>query len=382
MKQLLNLARLIFTILSNFFFLLLSPILHKSKNTIVIGGWFGKNFFDNSKALFEELNSDYNFNAYYFTRNKILYIELKKKYDNILYYYSLKSIYVHLIAKYHIIDQSPEDLLGLLSVGAKRIQLWHGYPFKKIKLLRKSQYPNCYYRLIRIICSKGFWNNSYVLSGTEQSSGRYAKAFGVSRNKIIISSSPRTRTLFKQDITDRNTKIKKILYAPTFRDKKVFSTKFLDLDDMNSFLEENGLKMDLKLHYADSLNYFNNSKYENIDILSQTIDMYEIIPNYDLIISDYSSVFLDFMIQNKPIILYTFDLEYYSKEDRGFISDFSEVLPSYQISSFKDLLNRISELIVTEFNPNKEYVNLKNTLVGEVYDISNLIEFLRTGKNS
>ena len=66
----------------------------------------------------------------------------------------------------------------------------------------------------------------------------------------------------------------------------------------------------------------------------------------DLLVTDYSSIWIDFLLLRKPIIIYTPDLETYAKE-HGFIHDFRDSIPSEPLLSFEQLMSSIENSITT-----------------------------------
>ena len=54
------------------------------------------------------------------------------------------------------------------------------------------------------------------------------------------------------------------------------------------------------------------------------LTIYHIMDAFDVLVTDYSSVYVDFLLLNKPIIFSCPDIEVY-KRDRGFIVDDPEM---------------------------------------------------------
>jgi len=82
------------------------------------------------------------------------------------------------------------------------------------------------------------------------------------------------------------------------------------LEKLNDFLK--------KLNYVFIIKSHQNSenilkiKYSNIiDISKNNIDSQELMKYSDLMITDYSSIFIDFMLLNRPILFYAYDYEKY-----------------------------------------------------------------------
>lgn len=130
---------IILKILFNILLSILSAVIPKSKKYVVVGGWYGKRYADNSRYMYEYLCSHKKelgiSNVFWYTRSERIRDDLLNQGKEVLFGYSIKSIYWHLRSKVHIIDQNPRDILGFLSVGCIRINLWHGTPLKRFGYL-------------------------------------------------------------------------------------------------------------------------------------------------------------------------------------------------------------------------------------------------------
>ena len=115
-----------------------------------------------------------------------------------------------------------------------------------------------------------------------------------------------------------------IFYAPTFRKAGAIPLPF----DPNKLLESlnNEYVIITKLHYLNHL----NKQYDNVIDCTSYSDIADLMKISDILISDYSSLVLDFALLNKPIILFQYDYEEYMKQ-RGVYFDFGDYLPPEQI---------------------------------------------------
>ena len=164
---------------------------------------------------------------------------------------------------------------------------------------------------------------------------------------------------FKYPIAE-NKKI--VLYAPTFRDNpednNVFN--FLDLEKFNKELGEDYILV-LRLHpkikkfFKDKIEV--NQKYVDC---SDFKNEQELLLISDILISDYSSIMIEFALLNKPIIFFTYDYDTYMSKDRGFYFDFKKNVPGPVVYTTDELIaevknndfdkNKISEFRKTQFN--------------------------------
>ena len=170
-----------------------------NKHKIIIGGWFGKRFADNSKALYLYLSQNkgkYNLEkVIYATRSIEIYEELcKQGFDTVLIG-TKKSIFEHLTSGIHIIDNHYTDLDAYYSIFAKRVDLWHGFAVKKIGLF-DSNYSfsiklNEAILMVKNSIKPGNWQERYLLSTSVWQKSIHMLSFGCPENKTIIGTYPR-----------------------------------------------------------------------------------------------------------------------------------------------------------------------------------------------
>jgi CDP-glycerol glycerophosphotransferase len=334
----------IFIIISNLIILLISFFIPKSKKIWLMGGWFGQRFADNSRYFFLYLNDNKKKfgidKVIWITRNDDILKQLRKKGFEAYNAWELKSIWYHFRAKIHIIDQSQYDINPSFSIRSVRINLWHGFPLKKIGTytkrnnIRKRGYIKNKLKEIKEryninFDSPGLWSKHYLLATSQFSAKILGNAFNVPKEKILIASYPRNDVFFNDNfenyLMDKEDNILKMVkeskkknmlilsYFPTFRDNKatyLFGSKNEDeLSNFFDFLEEENILLISKFHFVDQKNckIFNNCS--NIFInLPPEIDIYLILKYTDILITDYSSVYFDFLLCNKPINFYPYDL--------------------------------------------------------------------------
>lgn len=214
------------------------------------------------------------------------------------------------------------------------IQLWHGTPIKGVSYMSKYISQNTEMNHIA-------WTNfSYIISTSQTFNTLLNSCYGIDGNKYQVLGSPRNDFLFNSDNKELISRIFKkdlcdikiIFYMPTFRNtiygekngESIVTLNHLPveiLQDLDKFLETNQTIMLMKLHPQENyaLPDFQNIKLLTEDLLVQhEIDLYEVLGCADILITDYSSVYFDFLLLNKPIIFYVPDLEVYEK-DRGFL---------------------------------------------------------------
>ena len=79
----------------------------------------------------------------------------------------------------------------------------------------------------------------------------------------------------------------------------------------------------------------------------------------DILITDYSSICMDFAIQNKPVYFYAFDLERYEKE-RAFYFDYESYVPGPVAKDFQTLLNLLNSNVSETYRLRRNDFNYAN----------------------
>lgn len=184
------------------------------------------------------------------------------------------------------------------------IDLWHGFPTKKAGLLLGKKNTLVY--------------TDYIISYSDFCTTLQNARFGLPINKYIVLGAPRNDFLFEQPQNPFNTNYKKYLfYAPTWNQS--INNNFLDfgligfnIEGFNSFLKQNDYLLVWKIHpnddYDNHLINQENHKLSHIFIVNDqqlsmwNLDFYQLLPLSDLLITDYSSVYADYLLLDKPII--------------------------------------------------------------------------------
>ncbi len=225
-------------------------------------------------------------------------------------------------------------------------QLWHAEGvFKRFGL--HIEQPDA----VRKLEIDGNKKLTYVVCSSEQVADIYAEAFGVFRYKVLPLGAPRVDEFFKKvneerlrtafDRTYPECRGKRlVLYAPTFRDDRADDRQLLDSIDIKAFNDRFGdtSRLLIRLHpqvhtsKADLTGATDVSGYEKLNDLMRICD---------IMITDYSSICMDFALLEKPIYFYAFDLEKYTA-DRAFYEDYETYVPGPVAKDFQTLLNLIN----------------------------------------
>lgn len=225
----------------------------------------------------------------------------------------------------------------------------------------------------------------YILCASVVAKRIKSITYHAKENQMIILGSPRNDLLTRKtdiaslipDYADE----KIILCMTTFRqsvgnwnDSNMLDTYSLnvvhseeELEALNVFLLQNNSILIVKIHHLQNTNFLKNTNLSNIfylkdsDLASCGMQLYELLGNSDILLTDYSSVFYDYLLLNRPIGFLVGDLKQYT---RGFcVENPLEAMPGEKIFNFNQLL----EFITRCFEDDDNYRNIREKLCNEVH---------------
>ncbi|MBQ9166207.1 MAG: CDP-glycerol glycerophosphotransferase family protein [Oscillospiraceae bacterium] len=247
-------------------------------------------------------------------------------------------------AKYIITNSMPMGIIKLRP-GQKLIETWHGTPLKRLgcdievdsnSINTKEEIHDRYRQRVQQM--------THFLSPSDFYTEKLTSAFDLkgagSKVQMIQQGYPRNDFLTKytqEDVKRIKESLgvpldkKVILYAPTFRDnqklERAYSYSFtleMDFDHLLETLGEEYVVL-FRPHYFVA-SQFDFKKYEGkVYDVSKVDDVNEMYVISDMLITDYSSVFFDYAILKRPILLFMYDLELYQGQLRDFYIDLKEL---------------------------------------------------------
>ena len=243
--------------------------------------------------------------------------------------------------------------LNLLLSRQEKIQMWHGVPLKRLNRLFGITYD-------WMISTSDYVNESSLKDVID------AKNYinlGYPRNDLLLKDhNERDLVLCDRKLYDRaknaftNEKEKIIVYMPTHRESatsigKAPSTLMpLDFESLNTFCSENNFWMVVKLHpfvMQFQSDFSPPEGYSNVYFHSAQGDIYPLLKYTDLLITDYSSIYFDFLLLDRPIVFFDYDFDEYSSNMGGFVYDYEENAPGLKVKTQKDLQDAV-ELSLNE----------------------------------
>lgn len=363
MKQAINIG--IGTLLFPFVFLF-CHIIGRKANCWIFGAWRGNKYSDNSKALFEYiLENEKEISPVWITKNKAVYTELAAKKYPVLMNNSLKAIYYMLRAGFSFGSLSATtDVFGdksYLGYGIKGFYLTHGMPSKHSgydepqMYRKKEQIEGSQSLSVKLYFSVFPQKNPkklYSISTSDFFVSFLESATLTPAKNIFVTGTPRLDILFSQKKDEYIAGIRKkfptakiVIYMPTFRDSydggkpfKPFEQFGFDKQKFTRILEQHDYVFLNKGHYWDGLLSEQEFSDRFINVIDNPLlDIYSIIKDSDILVTDYSSIYFDFLPLMKPVILTPFDFDTFIKNNRGYYFNYLKELPSIKAFNWNEV---------------------------------------------
>lgn len=331
------------------------------RNIWLIGGHSGDIYNDNSKFFYEYMLKEHKEVEIYWVINKDSKVFdkvpgkklIRGSVENYLYYYNSKAI---------IFSHSPSADIAPYNFAVPILNCFHKKPVKvylnhgTISFKKRKPMNGRFKKLIDDLLK------SYDIStaSSEFEKDVMVNDWSMSEDSVCIVGNARYDNL----PTDEKSETRDILYTPTWRDWIKFNSgKFTDTDyfknimdflndeKLNNVLEEKNINIKFYMHHL--MHEFIDDIKENITgkriiFLDKGVTLASEIRKSAANITDYSSVAIDFLYMNRPILFYQFDVEEYIKKVDSYIDLKSEMFGSLAYNS-NEAVNKLIDIIENDF---------------------------------
>lgn len=254
--------------------------------------------------------------------------------------------------------------------GQVNVQLWHGIPLKRMGIMANNtryrdnkRNEKLWHKTADIVTSSSDLYESLMSACMAIESGKYRK-LGFPRLDLLKNPVITKAELLK-DLFDKEDAQAQIgIYMPTFRyeldDKSVmeqikegnfFAFKDFDGEELNDELKKRHQYLIVKLHpyemrlFANFKNKYSNIAFLNNDYLfDNNYDLYELLGDTDFLMTDFSSIYFDYLHLNKPIVFVTNFLGQYEKTRGLLMGPYSEITPGINVNSQRELVAKLDQL--------------------------------------
>lgn len=342
-------------------------------NKLWVFGSYKNSFTDNSKYLFihvTEKNPE--IRAVWITSDNTVIETIRAAGGIAFQRWSLQGVLSVLRARHWFVSAYVSDINAHLSRGANLVNLWHGVPLKKIEfdiengpLARVFHSPTFLEK--NLFHAPIFRTPDYVLSTSSfVTANSFAPAFRISQDKCLEFGYPRLDPLTWDDTEEQQwlakwgtssilalkAKAKQFdhlyVYMPTWRDANpnFLSEAGFDFVTLNRDLQKKNALLILKLHAATPSGSLKMVEgFSNILAMNPHDDIYPLLSKTTALITDYSSIYVDYLMLDRPICFYIFDLEQYLSASRGFYYPYEEMTPGVKMRTPAE----VSEFMVTDY---------------------------------
>lgn len=331
---------------------LLSNLIPRSESIFVFASY--PDFSDNSYAMYRYLKEKHG------DRCKYIWIfenpESLKKFPgvNACKKYSLLSFYYFARARNVFFTHGLYSFVHLRSKD-KIVNLWHGMPLKVIGLMDKNGGGTDPTRADYLIATSPFFQD--IMSKSFNNIDiKHTLHTGQPRNDMLFSPT----TFFKARNIDTASYNSIGIWLPTYRcsiigdirsdgtynDNGISFLGMEELTRLDNWLHKEKRLLIVKLHPMDALQKVDFGEFRNLLIIKPqdfTEQLYPLLGACDYLLTDYSSVWIDYCILKRPIGFVMDDIAQY-RESRGFTIDrIEEKLPGTIIDTYDKLTAFISQ---------------------------------------
>ncbi|RJL23620.1 bifunctional glycosyltransferase/CDP-glycerol:glycerophosphate glycerophosphotransferase [Bailinhaonella thermotolerans] len=256
----------------------------------------------------------------------------------------------------HVISNDNQPDWYVKRPGQTYVQTWHGTPLKRVghdigtvRFATGSDY------LRRFSLEVAKWD--LLVSPNAFSTPIFQRAFRYG-GAVLESGYPRNDPLHREEGREETADRvlarlglpegkRVVLYAPTWRDDRGAGggryrlDVHLDLDRARRTLgEDHVLLVRGHLHTANALPEDATGFVRDV---TRYPDVTELLLITDVLVTDYSSLMFDFAGTGRPMVFYTYDLEHYRDDLRGFYFDLESEAPGPLVRTGDELIDALRE---------------------------------------
>ena len=348
--------------LFRYFLFVLDRFFPKRENMLLFPVRNRQEFRDNLRFFHESASQNPKFDCVI-----LCYQKGKWNREGVIFFHSLKGILAWLGARMIVIHHGRGDIPFSSSINFRRrklINLWHCIPVKGIgytardKDERKLEQEFKTYKAI--ICS----------SKLDQLATQ--KSFRLPKHRVWVTGLPRNDMLLREendlpsDLQEESAWLhgklqgrRMVLYLPTWRE---------ELEDFTEFTREQCHKLGEMLKRHDAV--FCVKKHPNTQALifdgMEVLDISKspcrevgtLLRHAHTLVTDYSSVWIDYLLLDRPVVSYCYDLESYMK-NRGLLYNYEYIFPGKLNLTFESFLAELQKAITDTGIPSKKQLRVK-----------------------
>ncbi|QDY65069.1 glycosyltransferase [Glutamicibacter halophytocola] len=329
-----------------------------SQGSVLYESYFGSQISCNPLAIYKHLISakEYQGLTHYWVVNEQTEIpEIVKNHEQTIVVKRGSRLFLKLLATSEVlINNVTFPHYFTRRDGQKYLNTWHGTPLKTLGKDIQTGFME------HANVSRNFMQATHLLAPNEHTEHVLVNRYdveGLFTGQVVRTGTPRIDEILGAD-SEKTAAIrdslgihpdqKIVFYAPTWRGS--LDTKYFDTDALLETLSTLNSRDDVALIFR--AHHMTEKLLEGLDIdaiiAPQGISSNALLTVSDVLVTDYSSIFFDYLALNRPIIYHVPDLDEY-KAERGLYLDLNE-LPGY-VSRNRDELEEAMERALTDGTP-------------------------------
>ncbi|OAK67683.1 CDP-glycerol:glycerophosphate glycerophosphotransferase [Lederbergia galactosidilytica] len=351
------------------------------ENTILYESRDGKSMTDSPYAMFRYMLEHPEFQHYTHIwsiedeRALEPIIARYKKYSNVRFVKRHSRAYLQALATCaYLVNNSTFPSYYLAKAGQIYVNTWHGTPLKKMGYDIPGD-PSHSQNVVR-----NFLSSDYILSPNSHTTNVFLNSFklaGLYNGELLEEGYPRidwTVNGHLQEVCDRLREIglavdtgkQTVLYAPTWKGTDVGNVNDDVLQihaDIQTLVKKYGVQYNFLIKVHPFL-FEEAGKYPDIQdyLVPDYVDTNELLAAVDVLITDYSSIFFDFLVTDKPILFYTWDLDVYNEERGQYLRH--DELPGPLLFTVRELAEALENIKAIQATFQEKYQRAKQRFTG------------------
>jgi CDP-glycerol glycerophosphotransferase (TagB/SpsB family) len=248
------------------------------------------------------------------------------------------------------------------------IQLWHGIPLRRIG---------------RLFPRETWWADetpkySAMVASSEKERDHLSQAFApVPREEIWLTGLPRNdfflgdETALPADYRDHLDGLRKqlagrrlVLYAPTWRDREEDHYQFSPEESqrLSEVLRRHKTVLGVRGHsnVRHLSRYTTDSDVAEIITMNHIPDVNVVMRETAVLVTDYSSIYLDFVLTGRPILHFTYDFDTYLKNRIGFFYEVDEAFAGPRLHDFDQFLEHLDRALGSGVEDAPQYRHVRD----------------------
>jgi len=357
---------ILFRLLARHAFAFLDLLVPKNKRLVVFGCSSGTAWRGNTRALYEYIVSHpCGLEAYYYLRPRQRGVRDKRCVCGL----SWRAASVLLRAKTYVSSHGIGEFFPYMCSRRKLVvQTWHGIPLKTLLFTEKNLSPRD-----RFYGSRLTKRDDVFLAPSRLAAWLFCSCFRMDPRKIFLCGQPRNDILLAERAEPSGSRLREllpeaekfdkiILYCPTYR--HYAKTRLFPFDDFNAgalddFLARNRAAILLRTHI--------NDLPDTEDFLSERVldfsfkvcpDVNYVLPDVDVLITDYSSMYLDFILMDRPVMFVPYDLDEYEQKRGLMFDDYDYWTPGAKAYTFHEFVTVLDDA----FHHPQKYAQARKTI--------------------